>query len=266
MIYFGEDNMGWLSDLFGGEGAGEEANKRYQEYMKKAEDAIRSSKEQGRTDISQGLKEGLGYTQPYREGGERAEKMYESSMGLGDTSLATNAFKTSLGYQFALEQGLQGVGANAAARGLAGSGAQAKELTRYGQGMADQEYGNWQNRLSGLSSLGAQLGSEAGQETIGTGKSLAGLEEWGGDSLANIYGEEGQSAAESYLRDNQSDLPSILGMAGTAAGIYAGTGGFRSAKSSFGNSLSNIPMSSNSKNYLPIGNEGNAFNQYGKIY
>ncbi len=251
--------MGWLSNLFGGAGAGEEANKRFQEYMQKAQDSISSAKAQGRTDIMDYLKQGTAYTQPYREGGERAEKMYESSMGLGDQSLATNAFKASPGYQFALEQGLGGVSSNTAAKGLAGSGAQAKALTRYGQSMADQEYGNWQNKLSGLANLGASLSSEAGQQTIGAGQNLAGLEQWGGGAMANIYGQEGQSAAEAYLKDNQSDLPMIMNALGTAAGIYAGTGGFGGAAKSATQGLAGIPNTTNNLS-------GNALNQYGKIY
>lgn len=46
------------------------------------------------------------------------------------------------GYQFRLQQGTQAITGNAAARGLLQSGATAQAVTRYGQDVASQEYGN----------------------------------------------------------------------------------------------------------------------------
>jgi hypothetical protein len=85
--------------------------------------------------------------------------------------------RTSPGYQFRLDQGVQARDRAAAARGMSLSGRQQKELERFGQGLASQEYGNRLNRLAGLAgtgqtatsntaSLGANYAQGAGQNML----------------------------------------------------------------------------------------------------
>jgi len=92
-------------------------------------------------------------------------------------------FENSPGYQFARDQGLQGVQRSAAARGTLLTGGTLKDLAQYGVGLADQTYGDafnrsgqtfdrnynvWRNsgndifnRYFNLSQLGAQSASGA---------------------------------------------------------------------------------------------------------
>jgi hypothetical protein len=65
-----------------------------------------------------------------------------------------NAFTTSPGYQFRLNEGMK-AGNNAfAARGGAFSGNSLKALADYNQGAATSEYGNWWNQQAGLAGVG----------------------------------------------------------------------------------------------------------------
>lgn len=65
-----------------------------------------------------------------------------------------SAFHADPGYQFQLQQGLAGLNASAAARGQSDSGAARKAELTYSQGVADQSYGSYINRLMGLVGVG----------------------------------------------------------------------------------------------------------------
>lgn len=108
------------------------------------------------------LNSSIGVYQPYVDAGNGATSMYSNALGLngadGNTA-ATSAFQTGPGYQFALDQGTQAALRGASAAGMLNSGNTLTALTEYGQGMANQEYGSWLDRLSGLSSQGLQAAS-----------------------------------------------------------------------------------------------------------
>jgi hypothetical protein len=80
------------------------------------------------------------------------------------------------GYQFALDQGQRSVESSAAARGGLNSGSTLKALTRYGQGMADQQYRSHLSDLMQLSGRGqaqaTQMGSQGMQYASGMGANL----------------------------------------------------------------------------------------------
>lgn len=69
-------------------------------------------------------------------------------------ALLQDLFTESPGYQFQLEEGTKALERGASARGDLLGGRQLKELTRYGQGLASQEYGGYLNRLGSLASTG----------------------------------------------------------------------------------------------------------------
>ncbi len=72
-------------------------------------------------------------------------------------------FQTDPGYLFRQQQGINALDRGGAARGMRLSGAQAKGLNDYGQGMASQEYGNYFNRLAGSSGLGETAANQTNQ-------------------------------------------------------------------------------------------------------
>lgn len=75
---------------------------------------------------------------------------------------AQDRFFTSPGYEFRLDEGIRAVERSASARGRLGSGATERELTRYGQGLASQEFGNYANRLSSLAGQGQTATAQTG--------------------------------------------------------------------------------------------------------
>lgn len=122
---------------------------------------------------------------PLYDQGLQGLEMYGNALGLGGAEgnqAAVGAFKTSPGYDFALNQGLQALERRASAQGRLGSGNTALDTLGYAQGLANQEYGNWLDRLSGLggyATTGAAgqsgaLGSEAAAN-LSTAGSLADL-------------------------------------------------------------------------------------------
>lgn len=60
------------------------------------------------------------------------------------------SYNGSAGFKFALDTGLDGVNRKLAAGGMSGSGNALAELTKYGTGLAMQDYGNTLDRLGKL--------------------------------------------------------------------------------------------------------------------
>lgn len=113
---------------------------------------------------------------------------YQLTEGQG----AVDQFQTGPGYQFAVDEAMKQVQGNAASRGLLDSGAGLRAMTDRAQGMANQEYSNWQNRqqsmfgnyqnrLAGLASgpTGSQYAMQTGQGlgagALSTGNDIASL-------------------------------------------------------------------------------------------
>ncbi len=84
------------------------------------------------------------------------------------------SYSGSPGFQFALDQGLDGVNRKMSAGGFNGSGNQLAELTKYGTGLAMQDYGNTLDRLGKLTGQeqAYDLGStkNANDFTLGMGR------------------------------------------------------------------------------------------------
>lgn len=78
-------------------------------------------------------------------------------------ALLQDLFTESPGYQFQFDEGVRALERGASARGDLLGGRQLKELTRFGQGTANQEYGGFLNRLGSL----AGAGQTATQSQVG---------------------------------------------------------------------------------------------------
>lgn len=223
--------MGFLDDLFGGE-----INKRYRE----ARQTLREHEATGREDIQQALQQALGYGEPYRGAGAAGLQEYMATLGMGGPGVV-DRFRQSPGYQFALQQGLQAAQRGTAAQGLTGSGAEARELQRVGQGLASQEYGQYQNRLANLAGMGQTAAQQAAQQAYGTGQQLSGLGQYYAGQLSPLLQQWGQQAQQqqSGLMGGIGSLigagASILGnvlpgigglFGGGGGGMGGGSGGF----------------------------------------
>lgn len=75
-------------------------------------------------------------------------------------------YRNSTGYQFRLGEGLRALDASASARGVRNSGAAARSLANFGQGIASSEFGNYLNALQGQQGVGlSAAGAQAGVST-----------------------------------------------------------------------------------------------------
>jgi hypothetical protein len=101
----------------------------------------------------------------------------------------TDKLRSAPGYGFAFSEGQRGVESSAAARGGLFSGAAAKALTKYGQGMADQQYGTHLNRLGSLAGLGQTATTQVGNWGQGAASNVAtGLQNAGAARASGIAG------------------------------------------------------------------------------
>jgi hypothetical protein len=124
---------------------------------------------------------------PYTQAGYPTLQAQQDLLGLNGPDAAATAmqnFQTSPGYQFQLQQGLRGVDAGAAAKGMLRSGATLKQEETYGQGLANQDFSNYYNRLMGISTLGENAAA-GGASTANTAGALA---QGAGNTQASIYG------------------------------------------------------------------------------
>ena len=153
---------------------------------------------------------------PYTEAGYKTTGTMMDLMGYNGKEAqdkAYAAFRTDPGYKFAFDQGQQAVERSAASKGGFFSGATGAALINYGQGMADQQFGNYYNRLFNISNMGrgtatgvAQMGQQVAGQVAG-------------------YGTERDTAISSGLNQFANQATNIAGVMygrnrGTATNYY----------------------------------------------
>lgn len=154
--------------------------------------------------------------------------MYADAMGLNGAdgnARATEAFNTNPGYEFQQQQGLQALDRSAAARGMFQSGGAMADVLGYSQGLADQSYGSWLDRLGGLSNsaLSGQTGALNNQANLSTGASSQRLGV-AGDVASSLMGANNQRAQGQEA--NSAGIASLGGNLFGLAGKALGWGGF----------------------------------------
>jgi hypothetical protein len=127
--------------------------------------------------------------------------------GAEGNTRATSAFQAGPGYQYAVDQSLEGINRSAAAQGGALSGNTLAALSDRAGNMANQEYQNWVNSLNGytsaeLSAVGGQAGAEASKVPVyqGTANSLANL----GTSTATGVANQNTQAANAEMQGSSN--------------------------------------------------------------
>lgn len=137
---------------------------------------------------------------PYAQSGLAAQQQLSDNLAQG---FNPGDLSQDQGYQFRLKQGMDALNNSYAAQGLGQSGAALKAAQEYGQGFAQQEYGNaydrWLQQNSQLSGV------------AGTGANTA-------QSLGGIYGDAGNVQAN-YLQQEAERKNKRI------ADILAGLGG-----------------------------------------
>lgn len=136
-------------------------------------------------------------------------------------------FTESPGYNFAKDEALNMAERSASARGGLVSGRTLKELSRYGAGLASQEYGNYVGQVGGLAELASPYYSSYAELPYVMGQNLAGMET-----------QLGQAKASGTMAKYQGFGSALDSLAGLATGSF---GGFSSGAGI--NPISGLPTS-----------------------
>jgi len=108
-----------------------------------------------------------------------------SAGGQNVQNAALANFTNTPDYQFAFQQGMQGLQRSAAAGGTLISGGQEKAGEEFGAGLASQQYGNYFNRLLSLAQVGQSAASGTASNSIASGNSIANTQQAIGQSQAS---------------------------------------------------------------------------------
>lgn len=143
-------------------------------------------------------------SQPWVNAGKTALEAYMGELGLSDAAKSgtfQSGFQKTPGYDFQMQQGQEGVQNSLAALGMKNSGAGLKAITRYSQGLADQTYNNYLDRLSAASTGGqaqvsqnnalgqnavAQMGQTLQDKGAATASGYVGSANAWGNALTNL--------------------------------------------------------------------------------
>lgn len=171
--------------------------------------------------------------------------LYADSLGINGAQgnqNAVNAFQAGPGYDFALNQGIDAIARKRNAGGMLNGGNADRDAQIYGQGLANQEYGNWQKQLAAYNPLelsatqGAATGNQGNNAALaGLGLAGANLANTGGQNRAAVSAAQGNSLADIANRYAlaQGGLDTAEG--GALAGNYIG--GAQNWQGIFGNAI-----------------------------
>lgn len=155
--------------------------------------------------------------EPWRQAGMGALS------GLQDLLKNPQSIQDSPAYQFRFEQGNKALERNLAARGGTLGGGALKELTRYGQGMAGDEFQNQFNRLASLAGLGQAATNQTGAYMGNFGAQQAeGIGNLGNIRASSYLGAAGalNQGVGDYM--NYNLMRDIYGVGGSSGGSSAG--------------------------------------------
>lgn len=185
-----------------------------------AANAMRRGSRRAREAQAEALRQQRETLDPYLQGGQTSQNELLRLLGIGgDPSSAGYGsmaqpfgmaqFEADPGYQFRLDEGMKALERSAAARGGLLSGGFLRGATRYGQGVAAQEYQNAFNRYQ--AERQARLAPLF--ELYGQGAKLA-------NALAGYQGDYGQGAAGTYMNAANARASNYLERAGALGGFF----------------------------------------------
>lgn len=159
-------------------------------------------------------------------------RLYGDSLGINGAEgnqRATGAFQAGPGYNFMLDQGIEALRRRDNAAGMPSGGNQYRDTLQFGQGLANQEYGSWQDRLKGIgdqelqATAGAAAGNQANNTTLaGLGTVGANLANAGGVARAGVATGQGQNLADIARSYYGAQAGNDVGQYGALAGNVTG--------------------------------------------
>lgn len=135
------------------------------------------------------------------------------AQSLSPQQQALNTFYATPLYQFPLEQGLQAINANYAARGMLESGAAQKSINDYAAGMASGGLRDYMGFLGNQQALGATAASASSGVSSNYGNSMAGLNSNYANSLSGLNSNYANTVTglNSNLANAQSSYANNVG-------------------------------------------------------
>lgn len=140
---------------------------------------------------------------PWRTGGAAAQNAIDFELGLGARPEGWQGFQATPGMDFRLNEGRSALEASAAARGGLMSGAALRDLERFRQDFASNEYNNFFSRLGARADTGmnaAAMNATSAQQTAG--------------NVSNALGDLGNARAAGAVGSAQAINGGINNMLG----------------------------------------------------
>ena len=156
--------------------------------------AVSGGQGQANAAIGQGLTTATNQLSPWTTTGQPANQQQSDLLGLNGqpaADAAMSTFQASPGYAYQVQQGLRGVDAGAASQGILRSGATIKAEETLGSNLANQDFGNYWNRLQQLSSGGLTAATGISNAATGAGTQIANTDASAAQAQSNIYGNLG---------------------------------------------------------------------------
>src|SRR5262245_11853008 len=162
--------------------------------------------------------------------------MLRNALGLGGQQgyqTALSAFQGSPGYQYQLDEALKQATRGANVAGMTPIGNTLAELARQGQGLANQNFGQWISQLAQqqgqflplqFQGLG-QAGTGIGNAFLTGGTGGANIYTGTGGRLSDLLSQQSRGAADIYTGAGKTLADLALAGGTGAAGLWSGTGG-----------------------------------------
>ncbi len=214
--------MGFFQDLFGTSGDASKAAQQKVQGLQQAQAYADPYLAQGRQAITTGYGQAQDIFNPINataQGGANAYADITGAAGQAGQDRARALFETDPGYQFARDEALRATERTQGTGGFQGSGNVLAALEDRASGLAQQQYGNYVNRLAPF--LGYSLGAGASQAYTGEANALntalgnqaqLGYGTQAGIGSAQAAGTLGDAAAR------QAGIGNILKIAGAVGG------------------------------------------------
>lgn len=212
-----------LGDLFSdsNEQAGAEAiDKYYSKGNKKAKKYL-----------TKGYRQAQKGFRPYSIAGRRANRFYADALGLGGQAgidKSRERFEESPGYDFMMEQGLDALDRRAASRGMLDSGNTTTDTLNFAEGVADQEWSDYLDRLDAEAARGMQ--AQGARANIRTGLadrlSTNAMDTYRGIGDAyRDYEYSKDASGANILGAVTGGINALQGFMGGGGGLLSGLGG-----------------------------------------
>ena len=248
--------MGFFSDLFGTSGAATDAANAKIAGLQSAQKYADPLLQQGQQAITTGYGQAQNIFNPINTIGQGGANAYADITGAAGTAGQDRAralFQTDPGYQFARDEALRATERTQGTGGFQGSGNVLTALQDRASGLAQQQYGNYVNRLAPF--LGYSLGGAAGAAGAYTGEGNA-LNTALGNQAQLGYGTQagiGSAQAGGILGEAQAEqaaLNNVFNLGGRLLGYASSPSGSSNISSLFSGAGSS-PVSAGSYGGVP---------------